>query len=157
MFKFPLLASAALMALPAMAETTTPRPLPALFLRDSDGIVISVIDPIDGIPGGGGVLPGGVYYTLGGDGGELSGIESLGQGGTSGLPRTTVLIGGGELLAPDMAGQILRIAGGDYRIEVSGDEVWLRDMETGARLAATRHVAPDAQGLSVNPATFALE
>jgi hypothetical protein len=55
---------------------------------------------------------------------------------------------------------VLDIGGVAYQFEAEGAQVWLRDIATGTRHAAARHVArvaADAQGLTVNPAQFVLD
>ena len=172
-----------LAALPALAnpngaKTTVIAPTLGIMLRDSDGIVISVIHPpIDYIPWSGGIVPGGVFYTLGGV--EMGGVE-MGSvelatsgvgittmahpggvlGATSGRAATPVVLGGAELAAPSANGTTVSIGGTTYRVESAGGKVWLRDPATGLRYATARHIAPmtpDATGLTINPAAFTLD
>ena len=147
-----------LAAVPALANPVTS--VKAHLMRDSDGIVISVIDvPIKYYDFEGGVLNGGVYYTM--NGGVMPrAVDSGGPllGSTSGAPGTQVILGGSELALAH--GTSLSIGGVTYRIEADGDAVWLIDRETGQRYATTRHMlalAPDAKGLTVNPAVFGLD
>ena len=158
---------------PNIAKTTLIAPTLGILLRDSDGIVISVIHPpIDYIPWSGGIVPGGVFYTLGGvemGGVELAtsgvGITTMAQpggvlGATSGRAATPVVLGGAELAAPSANGTTVSIGGTTYRVESAGGKVWLRDPATGLRYATARHIAPmtpDAVGMTVNPTAFALD
>ena len=177
-----------LVALPALAnpniaKTTVIAPNMGILLRDSDGIVISVIHPpIDYIPWSGGIVPGGVFYTLGGvemGGVEMGGVEMGGVelatsgvgittmahpggvlGATSGRAATPVVLGGAELASPSANGTTVSIGGTTYRVESAGGKVWLRDPATGLRYATARHIAPmtpDATGLTINPTAFALD
>jgi len=114
---------------------------PQLLLRDSDGIVISVLHPVDYGPIPGGVGPGGVYYTFNGE------VVPMTGGVTAGVSSPT-------------AGPTMEIGGATYQVEASGGEVWLRDLATGQRYAAEKRIAaiaPDAVGLKVNPNAFALD
>ena len=143
---------AAAFAAPALANPVIS--LPPL-LRDSDGIVISVLDVIDVYPyftTAGGVGPGEVFYTFGGEVSAATGGATPQMG--------SVLLGGAELLTAGAAGRVLDIGGVSYLVEVAGERIWLRDIATGTRYAAARHIAPvtpDALGLVVNPASFALD
>ncbi len=113
------------------------------WLRDSDGIVISVLDPVDYLPIWGGIKFGDIhyYYTFRGDVLEMA---SATGGGVS-----------SEGLASSVA-----VGGTTYEVEVSGTKIWLKDPANGRRFPAERRVAlvaPDAKGLRVNPAVFALD
>lgn len=148
---------------PALSNPVVAEPRPMIMLRDSDGIVISVLDWVDiysTLGTTGGIMPGGVFYTFDGP------VATLTGGGTT-LPRDgstltgqPIFLGGPELLSAGAGGQVLDIGGVTYRVEADGAQVWLRDIATGTRHAAARHVAhvaPDAQGLAVNPTSFALD
>ena len=167
-----------LAALPALANPVGPKPsliIPTWgILRDSDGIVISVIHPpiywipLPGGVGSGGIVPGGVFYTYGGvemaNGGvQLTPMATPGGavlGATTDLPATPVVLGGAELTTPSANGTTVDIGGTIYRVETAGGKVWLRDTATGLRYATVRHIAPmtpDARGMKVNPTAFALD
>ena len=121
---------------------------PLTIFRDSDGIVISVIHPIDYFnPVPGVILGGHVIYTMGGVPLEFSAgpgvtMENAAGGGpmTAGGPGTTAVVGGTT-----------------YKVEVSGTDVWLRDPATGARYATERRVAAVQGGMQVNPNGFAMQ
>lgn len=154
--------------LPALANPAVDNPAGAVsgqgfLFRDSDGITISVLHLYDfhtQVGSTGGITPGGVYYTF-------DTPVSAGAGGTVSLPRggpsltgQPVFLGGSELLTAGAEGVVLDIGGVAYQVEAKGNRVWLRDIATGTRHAAARHIAPsspDMKGLSVNPAQFGLD
>lgn len=151
------------LAVPALADPLTAEPSPMVMLRDSDGMVISVLDWRDGHPGvdtDGGVWP--IALLRDSDGIVISVLNW-----SDGHPEEWLLYGqpevmnGSELLVvADAGGQVLDVGGVSYRVETDGRQVWLRDIATGKRHATSRNkvqVAPDAQGLVVNPASFALD
>ena len=153
-----LVALLATAALPAFAEDpqigmVDPMPGPAYFMRDSDGLVISILTLYDFGGETGGVLPGEIYYSVGG------GDPQLPRGGSA-LDGQQVFLDGTELVNIGAQGGVVEIDGSSYRVETEGDRIWLRDVATGMRLATARHVAPmspDRKGLSVNPAQFGLD
>ena len=156
------------LAVPALADSLTAdsptlAPRPMIFLRDSDGMVISVLDWSDGHPvfdTKGGVWPDGVYYAFNAPVAAEAGAGPVMARDGSPLSGQPVVLGGTELLAAGTGGQVLEIGGVSYRVETDGRNVWLRDIATGKRHATSRHkaqVAPDAQGLAVNPENFALD
>lgn len=113
------------------------------WLRDSDGIVISVLDPVDYLPVWGGIKSGDIYYYYTFRGDVLEMASATGGGVSS------------EGLASSVA-----VGGTTYEVEVSGTKIWLKDPANGRRFAAERRialVAPDAKGLRVNPTVFALD
>lgn len=124
---------------------------PLTIFRDSDGIVISVIHPIDYYsPFPDDVSGGHVIYTMGGVPLEFS----AGPGVTMDNAA-----GGGPLggMAAGGVGPTAVVGGTIYKVEVSGNDVWLRDPVTGARYATERRVATVQGGLQVNPNGFAME
>ena len=138
-------------------------PVPIMLPRDSDGITISVLHLYDFYlqPGStGGVAPGGVYYTFDTPVSTAAGGGvSLPRGGPS-LTGQPIFLGGSELLTAGAEGVVMDIGGVAYQVEAKGNRIWLRDIATGTRHAAARHIAPiapDTQGLSVNPAQFGLD
>lgn len=150
----------ALAATPALAE-----PSKGMLPRDSDGIVISIIYPVDHYTYSGENGTGGVYYTFrdltvdvkSGLGTTMDTMPGLTSGSVS---DGAVFFGGAELGAALADGSTLEFGGASYRVEAAGGKVWLRDIATGQRYAAVRHVlptAPDAAGLSVNPVAYALD
>lgn len=162
MFKLATTLALITAALPVLADQPMmPQPKPMVLYRDSDGMVISVLYWVDVYPHlatTGGVRPGEVFYTFDGPVNTATGgVTMLPRDGSSGQP---VFLGGPELLADGAGGQVLDIGGVAYQVEAEGARIWLRDVATGARHAADRHVAPiapDAEGLAVNPAQFALD
>jgi hypothetical protein len=113
-----------------------------MLFRDSDGIVISVNNPV--VYYGPPIAVGGVYYTLGGHVIEFSASPGVMNAG----------------MASDNAAPTAQVGGVTYKVESSGDQVWLRDPATGQRYATERRVAaaaPDAAGLKVNPVAYALD
>ncbi len=113
------------------------------WLRDSDGIVISVLDPVDYLPIWGGIKSGDFYYYYTFRGDVLEMASATGGQMTSGGLSSSVAVGGTT-----------------YEVEVSGAKIWLKDPANGRRFAAERRVAlvaPDAKGLRVNPTVFALD
>ena len=151
------------LANPGMDTPAVSVPLPPILYRDSDGLTISVLHLYDFyVQSGaaGGIVPGGVFYTF-------NQPVSAGAGGNVPVPRggpvnsgQPVFLGGSELLTAGAEGAMLDIGGVAYQVEAKGNRVWLRDMATGTRHAAARHIAPtspDRQGLSVNPAQFGLD
>jgi hypothetical protein len=166
MSKLPVALAAALLtsALPALANPVVAQAKPMMMvMRDSDGLVISVLDWMEAYPHiltTGGVRPGEVFYTFGGPVSTATGgFVALPVSGTP-LPGQPVFLGGPELLTAGAEGPVLDIGGVAYQVEAEGVQIWLRDLATGTRHAAARHVAPvapDAQGLSVNPAQLVLD
>lgn len=136
-----------LTGLPVIADpnTTVIRPTTGAFLlRDSDGVVISVIHPVDyGFPGTDGPTSV-VYYTFDGRVLEFSGLPvAATDGGTQTVGTPSAVVGNTR-----------------YSVESNGVEVWLIDPATGKRFATERRmseVAPDAVGHKVNPTAFSLE
>ena len=113
------------------------------WLRDSDGIVISILNPVDYLPIWDGVKWGDIYYYYTFRGDVLEMASATGGGVSS------------EGLASSVA-----VGGTTYEVEVSGAKIWLKDPANGRRFAAERRVArvaPDAKGLRVNPTVFALD
>ncbi len=163
---FKLAATLALIAtaLPVLAdEPIMALPKPMVYFRDSDGLVISVICWMEYFPHlatSGGVGPGDVFYTFDGPVSTATGgVTTLPRDGST-LPEQPVFLGGTELLAAGNGGEVLDVGGIAYRVEAKGTRIWLRDVATGVRHAADRRiaaVAPDAEGLAVNPAQFALD
>lgn len=114
-----------------------------MWLRDSDGIVISILNPVDYLPIWDGVKWGEVYYYYTFRGDVLEMASATGGGVSS------------EGLSSSVA-----VDGTTYEVEVSGTKIWLKDPANGRRFAAERRiglVAPDAKGLRVNPTVFALD
>ena len=138
---------------PALADPTG-----IMLMRDSDGIVISVIHPIDFVPMVTDLLPGGIYYTFRGE------VLSETGGGVM-MPGVAMNDGpmvqsGGLQTAAAVAAQTVNVGGAVYQVEALNGKVWLRDTATGQRFAAQQHVVPaaaDAKGLNVNPTAFALD
>ena len=121
-----------------------------MIFRDSDGIVISVLHPIDyftPIPGVS--TTGGVVYTMGG-------VELEFSAGPGGVMADNM---SGGINAGAGVGPTAVVAGTTYKVEVSGTDVWLRDPVTGARYATEQRVASvqNINGLTVNPNGFAME
>ena len=128
-----------ILAAPAVAD---PWAGTTLF-RDSDGIVISILHPVDYLPIWDGIKPGEVYYYYTFRGDVLEMASATGGGVSS------------EGLSSSVA-----VDGTTYEVEVSGTKIWLKDPANGRRFAAERRiglVAPDAKGLRVNPTVFALD
>lgn len=139
---FVLCAGVMLAATPGLADV---KPTGIMWMRDSDGIVISVLHPGDYGPwytNLGGI--GGVIYTM--DGHVLE--FSAGPGGP-----VTSMSGSGTL------GPTAMVDGTAYKVEVSGQDVWLRDPATGILHPTERRMAKatGAEGLAVNPNGFALD
>ena len=125
------MALALMAALPVQADQVRPG---IMVMRDSDGIVISVLNPVNyftPMPGGG------VVYVMGGHVVDFSGSPRVAESGAGVLGPTAV------------------VAGTTYQVEVSGSDVWLLDPATGLRHAARR--VAEAGGLQVNPDGFAME
>ncbi len=141
-----------LLTLPASAEPIATNPVfsPPVMIalpRDSDGIVISVIHPVDYIPLLPGLHPGGILYTFNG-----AVIEYAAGPG--------VMMAGPGVMTSAAGGPTVQMDGMSYRVETKAGEVWLRDLATGRRFATEQTVAvaaPDAAGLNVNPTVFALD
>ena len=133
-----------LLALPAVAAPIATRPVftPPIMIalpRDSDGIVISVIHPVDYFPLTPGLQPGGIMYTFNG-----AVIQYAAGPG--------VMMAGPGVMTSAAGGPTVQMDGATYRVEANGDKVWLRDLATGQRFATERSVAavaPDAVGLKV--------
>lgn len=142
-------------ALPAVAG---PVPSGIMLMRDSDGIVISVVHPLDYFVLPPGTEAGGVYYTFRGQVLDFSaGAGGLTPGGT-----TTASLAGAN--AGSVTGGALaataQVGGVTYRVETDAKGVWLVDPVTKHRFSAERRVAqsaPDAVGHKVNPKGFVLD
>ena len=133
-------------AQPLLADNAVISVKPSLMIfRDSDGIVISVLHPIDYYTPMTGVgTIGGVVYTMGGVELEFSGGPGVTIRGDT--------AGGGVMTAG--VGTTAVVGGTSYKVEVSGNDIWLRDPVTGARYATEQRMA---SGLQVNPNGFAME
>ena len=134
---------ALMLAQPVLAQPVTLMMIP----RDSDGIVISVLHPVDYFLTGG-TTNGGVVYTMGG-------VEVQFSHGAGGVSDTA---GGPVTIDMVQRDHTATVGATTYKVEMSGTVVYLRDPVTGA-LYATQRVANvnDANGLEVNPIAFALE
>jgi hypothetical protein len=111
MSKFPTALAAALLAsaLPELANPVVDQPKPMMMvMRDSDGLVISVLDWMEVYPHlltTGGVRPGEVFYTFGGPVSTATrGFVALPVSGTS-LPGQPVVLGGSGLLTAGAKGR----------------------------------------------------
>ena len=134
---FTLLIGCALM----LAQPVLAQPVNTLMIpRDSDGIVISVLHPVDYMYRD---VTGGVMYTMGGVKVEF----------------TTTSGGVADSMAGSTdAGPTAMVGSVTYKVEVSGNTVYLRDPATG-EIFATQRVAAlsGTNGLQVNPNGFAME
>jgi hypothetical protein len=125
------------------------RPSAAMTLmRDSDGMVISVIRPVEYGTWPTWIERGVIYYTMGGQVLDFSGAP----GG--------VTTGGTDMASVQTTTPTVAVDGTTYTVEAQGAEIWLIDPATGQRHATQRRVAgtaPDAAGHTVNPTAFKLE
>ncbi|MEO8240852.1 MAG: hypothetical protein ABI832_01000 [bacterium] len=159
MFKISMMCSAVVLAgLPALAGpvSTVISPNVIMLMRDSDGVVISVIHPVEYWYRGNAGGPGGVIYTLDGHVLEFSG----GPFNTAGGGPIAMMDGAaGGAMNPAAAPTVV-VGNVRYNVEADGMDLWLVDPATGRRLATERRVSqagPDAAGHSVNPTAFTLE
>lgn len=145
------------LAQPILADSTvvTMKP-PLMIFRDSDGIVISVIHPIDYYsPFPGDVSGGHVIYTMGGVPLEFSAGPGVTMDNAAG--GGPIAAGGLGPMAAGGVGPTAVVGGTIYKVEVSGNDIWLRDPVTGTRYATERRLAAVQGGLQVNPNGFAME
>jgi hypothetical protein len=115
-----------------------------MLMRDSDGIVISVIHPLDYATFPPVFAGGGVVYMLGGHVLEFS----TGPG-----VMVMDMAGGG---AAGSVGPTAVVAGTTYRVEAKGLDLWLIDPVTGQR-HATQRMASMPGAARVNPNGFAMD
>ena len=131
-----------------LAQPVLAQPVSLIMIpRDSDGIVISVLHPVDYFQPGV-TTNGGVFYTLGG-------VEvqfSHGAGGIADTPR-----GGPITFDMVQRDQTATVGATTYKVEMAGAAVYLRDPVTGALFPTQVAAMADPNGLKVNPNAFAME
>lgn len=148
-----------LAALPAVAGPVAGQvPSGIMLMRDSDGIVISVVHPPIYFALPTGLEPGGIYYTFRGQVLDFSaGVGSPTTVGVTTASLTGTNAGSGTG-GPTAA--TAQIGGVTYQVETDAKGVWLVDPVSKRRFSAERrvaNVAPDAIGHKVNPKAFALD
>ncbi len=123
--------------------------------RDSDGLVISIMD-FESTGGGKGEV---IHYAFGGQiiifPMQMSGQPVVSQDSVSGTNSAWATS------VPNLGqSPYVIVAGIKYQVEMFGQDVWLINRITGERFATERMLstlAPDAVGFVVNPSVFAID